>query len=133
MYCEGVPQIMHSWRWAVAVLLVNTSSCAEAHEVVSQGVASQWTAVACSKNEIRVSSLCGGRFEGIDRLVPVASRWAKNRSRSFSRGADLWRASAAGGEKYLSKTVAWAVRAELFPSSVTTLGPIGGCKCFIPR
>jgi len=67
-----------------------------------------------------------------DRLVPVASRWAKNRSRSFSRGADLWRASAAGREKYLSNTVAWSVRAELFPSSVTTLGPIGGCKCFFP-
>jgi hypothetical protein len=56
MYCEGVSQIMHSWRWAVAVLLVNTRSCAEAREVVSQGVASQWTAVACGKNEIRIFS-----------------------------------------------------------------------------
>ena len=40
-----------------------------------------------------------------DRPVPVASRWAKNRSRSFTKGADLWRASAAGSEKYLSNTV----------------------------
>src|SRR5580692_11271915 len=40
-----------------------------------------------------------------DRPVPVASRWVKNRSRSSTRGADRWRASAAGSEKYLSNTI----------------------------
>jgi hypothetical protein len=41
-------------------------------------------------------SQCGW-FAGI----PPASRWIKNCSRSLARGADWWRASAAGREKYV--------------------------------
>jgi hypothetical protein len=68
-----------------------------------------------------------------DRLVPVASRWAKNRSRSLNRGADLWRARAAGREKYLSNTVVSPMSPESSLPKVPTLRPMRVRESFLPH
>jgi len=66
-----------------------------------------------------------------DRLVPVASRWAKNRSRSANRGADLWRARAAGREKYLSNTVVPPMNPKSSPPRVVTFRSMRVCESFL--
>jgi hypothetical protein len=76
MHRERMPQIVHSGGRAVRVLLMNARPRADAHKIVSQGIAPQWLAVRRHENEICFSpSLCARLKIQIERITESPADW----------------------------------------------------------